>query len=95
MVACFFTLSAGIALGGDQTIDQFQSEGKEYKLKVNKRNGKLFVKVNKKRSICKIHVTNLNQLGEFMKCFRRHVENPGGLTKQVEQAIKRKAGIRR
>ena len=71
MVACFFTLSAGIVFGGNPVIAQITLDGDVYKLKINNDNGKYFVRdVSRGKRLCAMHVdvANPTLVGAFLAC---------------------------
>ena len=93
MVVCFFTLSAGVALGGrdSQVVDKFEYRGEVYqiKLKRKKAGSKFIANVKGKRrnqKICRELITHAVGLDEFMGCLERYVGDQG-LLKGVEKAI--------
>ena len=93
MAACFFTLSAGVALGDRDTqeIDNFEYKGEMYqiKLKRKKEGWKFIAKVKGKRrnqKICRELITPAVGLDEFMECLERDVRDRG-LLNSVEKTI--------
>ena len=93
MVAFFFTLSAGVALGGrdSQVVDKFEYRGEVYqiKLKRKKAGSKFIANVKGKRrnhKICEELITPARGLDEFMECLERDVRDRG-LLNGVEKTI--------
>ena len=82
MVASFFTLSAGYAFGGNPVIATVQgNDGNTYKLKINKDNGKFFLRdVSGQRRLCQMHVVTPQDVTTFLFCV-------GGKTSVVAVAI--------
>ena len=68
IVACFFTLSAGYAFGGNPVIATVQgNDGNTYKLKINKDNGKFFLRdVSGQRRLCQMHVVTPQDVITFL-----------------------------
>ena len=89
MVACFFTLSAGIAFGGNSVLASVQVDGDTYKLKINEDNGKFFVRdVSGGRRLCAMYVISPDSLSTFLACVAAEIGG-GDAVNAIENAVKK------
>jgi hypothetical protein len=89
MVACFFTLSAGIAFGGNPVLVSVNVSGDTYKLKINSDNGKFFVRdVSGNRSLCAQHVLTPQALSSFLACVTVSMVG-GDAVNAIEDAVRK------
>ena len=88
MVACFFTLCAGIVFG-NPVLAEVQVDGDTYKLKINSDNGKFFVRdVSGGKRLCAMHVLTPNNLTTFLACVATKIGGEHAIN-AIEDAVKK------
>ena len=85
IAACFLTLSAVNAFGGNQVLVVFEdADGNEYKLKIDTDNGKFFVKdKTRKEILCKRWIMYAGEVPSFMTCVVSSLVPRGGSAQEV------------